>query len=268
MTTQSIATRSGDQLVLHDEGTGPLVVLVSGLGGTARFWQAQRSQLDAAGYRVISFDQPGCGEAPPPVAPITIPALAQMLAEVLAAVAPGIRPHAIAGHSTGGIIVQEYLRAGRGPLPTRLILSGTWCQPCAYMRSLFDLRIRSLGSDFQGDFADYTALTWLLGVTPGDVTAAPARLPPGSSPLRAATQVARMQALLDFEGTGDAPRIALPTLILGAEDDRIVPVYHQRQLAGLVPGARLHILPDGGHFFPQSRPGQLAPVLSDWLAQA
>ena len=46
------------------EGQGPNLLLVSGLNGQARFWDAVRSRL-AQEYRVLTFDQRGCGRSRP-----------------------------------------------------------------------------------------------------------------------------------------------------------------------------------------------------------
>jgi aminoacrylate hydrolase len=63
----------------------------------------------------------------------------------------------------------------------------------------------------------------------------------------------RIAALLAFDGRGLAPRLACPTLVLGAVDDALIPHTHQQATAAAIPGARLVSLPGGGHFFPVTR---------------
>lgn len=267
MSGQELHLETGGSLRVHDEGGGPLVLLVSGLGGTAAFWQHQRRDLVAAGYRVISFDQPGCGAALPREGPVTVADLARMTAQMLARVAPETPLAAMIGHSTGGAIAQEYHRLGLRPAPGRMVLSGTWARACPYMHSLFAFRIRSLGRDFDADFADFGELSWLLGVTPSDVDQPRVFVPSGPDRTRAATQVARMRALLEFDAEKAAPGLDRPVLVLGAQDDRIVPAYHQRALADAIPGAGLHLFTDGGHFFPQSRHSAFNALIQDWLGR-
>lgn len=267
MTVHHLTLESGASLRVHDEGEGPLMLLISGLGGTAGFWREQRRHFSGS-FRVISFDQPGCGEAPAMPGPVSIADLAAMSARMLEKIAPGQAPAVLAGHSTGGAIAQEWLSGGHGPAPSHLVLSGTWTRACAYMHSLFELRMRCLGADFGGDLGAYADLTRLLACAPADVAAPLAPSPAQIDRAKAATQVSRMRALLAFDGQERAARIAVPTLVLGAVDDRIVPVYHQRDLAGLIPGASLNILPDGGHFYPQARSVAFNDILQSWLQAA
>ena len=62
------------------------------------------------------------------------------------------------------------------------------------------------------------------------------------------------------------PGIACPTQVVAAADDAITPVYHSRTIAGAVPGARLIVLPDGGHYAVRTRPdfyrGAVLPFLT------
>ncbi len=44
-----------------------------------------------------------------------------------------------------------------------------------------------------------------------------------------------------------APRIRVPTLVVHGSEDAAVPVELGRQLASLIPGARFHLEPGGGH---------------------
>ena len=55
------------------------------------------------------------------------------------------------------------------------------------------------------------------------------------------------------------------SLVLGAEDDRIVPPGLQRELHHALPESALHILPDGGHFFPRTRAPAMARCVEAWL---
>ena len=59
---------------------------------------------------------------------------------------------------------------------------------------------------------------------------------------------------------------ALPTLVLGAADDMIVPAFLQQDLAAALPGSELILLEDGGHFFPISRTADFTACVSRWLA--
>jgi pimeloyl-ACP methyl ester carboxylesterase len=87
------------------------------------------------------------------------------------------------------------------------------------------------------------------------------------TPAAQAVVAERIAALLAFDRTGELRRLACPVLVSGAEDDQIVPAYLQRELAAAIPGARLHMLAGGNHFYPLTRCAELLAALSDWLGE-
>lgn len=57
----------------------------------------------------------------------------------------------------------------------------------------------------------------------------------------------------------------LPLLVVWGEKDPIIPVAHGRALAAAVPGVRLEVFAQSGHFPQLTEPGRLAGVLHDWV---
>ena len=67
---------------------------------------------------------------------------------------------------------------------------------------------------------------------------------------------------LAFDARPHYARIQCPTLILGALDDQIMPIWFAQDAAGMVAGAKLVELTHGGHMFPETRTEEfLAAVL-------
>ncbi len=64
------------------------------------------------------------------------------------------------------------------------------------------------------------------------------------------------------------PGIAIPTLVLAGEADRVTPPAASRAMAALIPHARLAILPGCGHLPPLERPHAVTAELRNWLAAA
>ncbi len=59
-----------------------------------------------------------------------------------------------------------------------------------------------------------------------------------------------------------------PSLVLwGAVDKRFFPLAHAERLAGLIPAARLVVIPDGGALLPEDRPRELARQVADFVAE-
>jgi pimeloyl-ACP methyl ester carboxylesterase len=75
------------------------------------------------------------------------------------------------------------------------------------------------------------------------------------------------RALGRFRAGADvAPRlgsIALPTLVIWGDDDRVVPPAHGERFAALVPDARLRTIPDCGHGLPFEAPEAVAEAIGD-----
>jgi aminoacrylate hydrolase len=61
--------------------------------------------------------------------------------------------------------------------------------------------------------------------------------------------LARIAAILAFDRSGEIERIGHRTLVSAARDDAVTPSYYSEELARRIPGARLSLMPTGGHFY-------------------
>ncbi len=64
----------------------------------------------------------------------------------------------------------------------------------------------------------------------------------------------------------DLARISVPTFIAAGEADILTPPDLAREMADLVPQARLHILPNCAHLPPMEQPADTNAMLRDWLS--
>ncbi len=62
------------------------------------------------------------------------------------------------------------------------------------------------------------------------------------------------------------PAIKVPTLVLSSDEDRLVPNMLSREMADLIPGAKLVIVPNAGHMAPLEQPDEVIAALDDWFA--
>src|SRR5579885_195546 len=126
---------------LHYEicGRGPPLVLASGLGGLASFWDGQLCDL-ARSFQVITFDHRGSGRSSKSPPPYSIDGMVQDVVDLI----DHLKSETVfyVGHSTGGAIGQRL--AARHPARlSGLVLSATWTHADPYFRRLFTLRKRS-----------------------------------------------------------------------------------------------------------------------------
>jgi aminoacrylate hydrolase len=253
----------GAELAIHVEGQGQDLLLVTGLGGSAAFWDPVVAPL-AERFRVIRFDQRGIAQSTRGTAPVDIDRLAQDSFSVLDHV--GSRGALLLGHSTGGVILQAMALID----PSRiagLVLSGSWIRPNRYMSELFRSRLAILRVAPR----EYAAMVAFLGHPPdwldgnwpryeAMLAAAPA------TPEQQEVTAERIDAILKFDRSGEIGAIRPPMLIQGAEDDLIVPAFLQREQARALPSADLYMFRTGGHFFPVTRVEEFVGVLTRFAA--
>lgn len=79
--------------------------------------------------------------------------------------------------------------------------------------------------------------------------------------------LARLRAdLLRLRGLDlPAPGKRIPTLLIHAQDDRIVPLDLAREALALLPNSRLELLPDGGHALPLTRSADCQRLIQEFL---
>jgi aminoacrylate hydrolase len=247
----------GALLKVRIDGAGADIVLVSGLGGTAAFWEPINQALRDR-FRIIRFDQRGIGDSTRGTAPCTIDQLAADTLRILEEM--DISSTLVVGHSTGGAIVQT-LAAKTPERLSGLVLSATWLKPSRYMHELFRLRRMLL----EQQPAAYAAIGLFLGYPPQWIDA---HWDVFDLAVAARGDIAvlseRIEALLAFDASDSVHKIEAPILIVGANDDQVVPCFLQQELAKVFPRANTHTFPSGGHFFPVTEPEAFSRLLAGW----
>ena len=244
-----IDVETSDGAILHAscEGNGPVLMLISGLGGTAGFWNPVVQRL-APQFTIVRFDQRGIAGSTRGTAPCTTMTLAQDSLLVLDAF--GVQRASVLGHSTGGCIVQCMASISADRLD-RAVLSATWIKAGPYMQALFSMR-KSLLATAPQAYAESAALLSYPAAWLQDHWSVFEKAVAGTPNTDSAKTIIaeRIDALLAHDGQVMLKSLTMPALLLGAEDDIIVPPFHQRELAAVLPNSRLHLLAQGGHFFP------------------
>jgi aminoacrylate hydrolase len=245
------------------QGEGPTVLLVAGLGGRGSFWNRQVQALSRH-FRVITHDHRGCGVSS---RSRVVYSAEQMAEDVIALMdALGIERAHVVGHSTGGAIGQ-FLALHHPQRLDRLVISASWAGPTELFLETFRLRRQVLLT--QGPQAYYFL---------GSLLASPAEaLRPAFTSLdqhlgdRLADfpgleiELSRIAAVMSHDLRSHLHRIRTPSLVIGAEDDQLTPPGMQREVAELIPGARLQILPRGGHFYPVNSADAFNRLVLDFL---
>lgn len=277
MSTRAV-TLHGDEIAYRSAGDGDgVVLLVHGIAGSSDTWDRVLPDI-ARSATVIAPDLLGHGRSAKPAdADYSLGAYANGLRDLL--VALGHERVTVVGHSLGGGIALQF--AYQYPERCeRLALVGTG----GFGREVHGL-LRA---------AALPGTEWLLplvctprlchaGETLGRVLG---RLglragPDAAEMWRAYTSLAEpaarraflrtLRGVVDVRGQrlSAADRLYLaahvPTLLVWGDGDPIIPAAHAHAGSAHLPGSRLEVFPDAGHYPHRDLPGRFVEVLADFL---
>jgi pimeloyl-ACP methyl ester carboxylesterase len=249
---------------MADAAGGPAVVMLHGIGGAGRYWQALAARLAARAIPTLSPDLPGYGSRPA----VTELAFDELAADVEAAVAAGglARP-VLLGHSLGGMIVQTLLRR-RTLAYGGAVLA---CTSAAFGNVDGALQARFLAQRLAPLDAGSTMVDLAPGLVDGMLgenpdAAARATAIALMSAVPPQTYRAALRCLVTFDERAHLPRIGVPTLCLAGGRDPNAPARVMERMAARIPGARFVCLEGVGHLANLEAPQAFADAVIDFLS--
>ena len=247
--------------VVEGQADKPALLFSNSLGSDLRIWDPMVPQL-VDDFRLIRYDTRGHGlsEAPPP--PYSMDELARDVVGLLDALE--IKQAVVCGLSVGGVIAQQL--AIQYPDRVRaLVLCDTgarigtvasWEERIATVRAegLKVLAAPSMERWFSEEFHRRHS-TEVRGYA--------------NMVLRTAADgyVGTCCALRDTDLTQAAASISKPTLVLCGEQDIATPPEMARQLANIVPNARLSLVPQAAHISCVEQPAVIASRIMEFLRE-
>ncbi len=261
----------GSIIHLRDEGPrdGLPIVLLHGSNASLHTWEPWRARLNAAGYRVVSFDFPGHGlSSPVPSRDYSAAAYVKVTEAVVDRLA--LQRFVIGGNSMGGGVAWRYAAAHPDRVAA-LVLVDAAGQPDPGANSPpLGFRIARL------PVAREIAAT----VTPRSLIADSLHQTVSVQSIVTPAMIDRYWELLRYPGNRGATldrfaayhneggadglaRITAPALIIWGRDDRLIPVGSAAWFSQRLPNARVVILDHVGHLPMEEAPDRaLAPVLA------
>lgn len=235
----------------RESGTGPPLVLISGILSDSRFWEPQLAGLDDA-FRVIAWDAPGTGGSDDPDEDIGVGGYASMLRGFLAAT--DAMPAHLVGLSWGGVLALESYRRFPEAIGS-LILADTYA---GWKGSLpaneYEARRAAALRDLEQRPPDYVPDDVPNVMHPAAPASARRRLQDMIDDARAAGYRAMARALIDVDSSDVLGTIEVPTLLIWGEDDARSPLSVAHTMQASIPGARLVVIPGAGHVSSLERP--------------
>jgi pimeloyl-ACP methyl ester carboxylesterase len=236
-------------LAYDDRGSGDPVLFIAGRGGTGRTWHLhQVPEFQRAGYRCITFDNRGVGETENASGFDTETMVADTAALIEKLDAAPVRIVAV---SMGSYIAQELMLArpelvsqavlmatrGRADRAREFFRTAEWefADSGVRLPPSFDAKIRLLESFSPRTLNDDRAVADWIDM----FTMWPTKPTPGlRTHLAIGPQGNRLPAYRSIKA---------PVLVIGFQDDVVLPPHLGREVADAIPNGRYLEIPDTGH---------------------
>jgi len=257
----------------------PTLVLLHGFAASTYSWAKVMPALAEHGT-VIAFDRPSSGLTERPLSwsgesPYSVEAMADLTVGLLDAL--GVEKAVLVGHSAGGTVaVVTALRHPERVQGLVLVDPAVYTTGGPGSSALLRLILQTPQANHLGPLLVRSIQSWgenILDMAwhdPARITAAdregyrkPLQAENWDRGLWELTRAAR-----DLDLAGRLHEIAVPTLVITGDDDRIVPPADSVRLAGEIHGARLAIIPDCGHIPQEEQPEAFLGAILDFLTAA
>ena len=282
-----VADLNGPVHYLDFGGTGPALLMVHGLGGSALNWMGVGDQI-ALHHRALALDLAGFGQTPLFGRSATVGANAQLVHDFIEKVAG--EPVELVGNSMGGHI--GVLEAAAHPEWVRALVLVDPAIPGVHLRrpepamlgAMAALSLPGLANLILDRRSRRVGPEGLVRTTLALVCADPDRVDPalveahveltrerehlGPQNARAFIQASRSIGLrmADPRFWSRVARVQAPTLVIHGSRDRLIPVAAARELARRRPDWRLSVLDGVGHVPMMETPGLFLATLAAWEA--
>ena len=240
---------NGIDLYYEVHGSGEPAVLIQGLGANITGWDRQLEPLSKQ-YKLIAFDNRGAGRSEKPDDAYSIHQMADDTAALMDEL--GIKTANVFGMSMGGMVAQDMYHRHRARVQS-LILAGTMAGgPMATFpdMNVFQQFVSNGATSMEEAIAEGLKLfyseeflaknkDWLIKRSLKNMSL--------MAPPHALQK--QVMAVMGFNAYGLLSGIKVPTLVMGATDDQIVPFANQQLIAARVPDARFVPFEGAGHGF-------------------
>jgi pimeloyl-ACP methyl ester carboxylesterase len=256
--------------------SGPVLLLIHGITGSSAHWEPIMPLL-AERFTVIAPDLLGHGESAKPRGDYSLGAYASGLRDLL--IALGHRRATVVGHSLGGGIAMQFAyqfpercdrlvlmsSGGLGEEVSILLRAGTLPGAELVLPILSSSHVR-------GAVEAAGRLLGVLRLKPGpDISELARGIGSLADSEARSAFLHTLRAVVDHGGqrVSAVDRLHLtrdmPSLVVWGERDPIIPVAHGRAAHGAMPGSRLELLPDAGHFPQLEDPVRVSRILTDFV---
>lgn len=244
-------------------GSGPVVLMLHGIGGGHLAFAPQVETLASSGYRAVAWDMPGYGHSAP-IEPYNFKGLAQSCINLIESLQAG--PVTVVGHSMGGMVAQEVV-ARRPELVDKLMLCGTspsFGKPDGEWQREFVAQ-RTAPLDAGQTMAQLAEILVPQMVGPGSLPEGVRLATHTMSLVNPSTYRRALEALVTFDRRANLANIHVPTLLLAGEFDKNAPPAVMKKMAQAIAGSTYLELKGIGHLQNLEAPDDFDGALLNFL---
>lgn len=258
----------GQTIHYYDVGSGPVLVLLHGIGGSAKSWGNVMGPLSTM-HRVLVMDQIGFGASDKPNIEYRIQTYVDFLGEFLRQ--HNIEQFILAGISLGGWIAAQYayqaLHSNRCvhnlPIPSKLLLcnaAGIRQEfPSNLLEGMLPGSVAAMESSLRAEVYDQSLINcevvrdrFVSRLTAND----------GIAVRSLVSSFSESTEWLDNK----LHAIGIPTLVVWGMEDRIMPIQHGRNFAAGIPDAELATIEHCGHEILREKPDEFLLKISNFIS--
>ena len=257
------------KLYYEDEGQGEVLVLISGITCSARYWFRQIPVFSKE-YRVIAVDNRGTGRSDKPDIPYTAEMMAADIAGLLDTI--GVDTAHVFGHSMGGMIAQ-HVALDYPDKVWSLILGGTTCGGRKRVQgTLNEAFLKFMDPDYLATMSPPEILheALVFEFTDEFIQHNPVLIeqhcnekmqyPP--APYAGAVQA---NAVMGHDTCDRLHEIKEPVMVITGDADGLIAPENSQLLASSIPNAELVVLHDVAHSFPIEVAEETNRIVMDFL---
>jgi 3-oxoadipate enol-lactonase len=246
-------------------GSGPLVVLLHGIGGNRSHWDEQLAAF-ASEFTAVAPDVRGYGESDDYDGPLAFADLASDVLRVLDHF--GAACAHLVGLSLGGRVARDFCLRHPDRVAT-LVLCNTHPGFDALTPDQVEAFIRTRqGPLLAGKTPREMAPDLIRGVLGKSAPPrARERLLASLGALRKESYLKTLEASVREDRGAPVERIAVPTLVVTGDEDAVYPPATAEAMARRIPGARLAVIAGAGHLSNLERPDAFNEVVLAFLRE-
>ncbi len=247
-------------LYVEQRGAGdPSIVFLHYWGGTHRTWNKVVAEL-ADSNHTVAYDMRGWGQSEPAKGGYSIGELASEAASLIEQI--GLQKYVLVGHSMGGKVAQ--LLASRRPagLVGLVLVAPATPTPTHFPEEALQQQLHA----YDSRETVLQTIAFLGACTPDAETVE--QIVQDSLSGAPEAKMAWPTAAIQEDISAEVPHIAVPTLILAGEQDRLDSVeQHRREVLSRISGSRLQVISGSGHLIPIEEPVALAQAIKAFVAE-